>query len=625
MCGICGYISGTHVSRELLTAMSDTITYRGPDDSGLWESKTNDNNYYVGLAHRRLSILDLSMAGHQPMVSSDGQTIIVYNGEIYNFNDIKRKLVIKGCSFKSHTDTEIVLQAYKTWGNDAFNKFNGMFAIAIYDMQTEVLTLVRDKIGKKPLYYYVNNGTLIFGSELKPIMACPLFEKRIDFDSLNQFFATKYIVSPYTIFENTYKLEPGSYLSFKNGIITEQKRYWSLVDIHNKTVAERDKIADLDVAKRELNELLEDSISKRLVADVPVGCFLSGGIDSSLTCAIAKKSLGKSIDTFTIGFDDEQRNEAPQAAKIAESIGTSHHEKYIDNQDLVELLDDFVTYYDEPFADASLLPTMLVSKLAKEQVTVALSGDAGDELFCGYNKYDLTGIVQRVDWLGRIEYAMPWNDFFLKNCSPKLRAIINNRSKDTKVQCFYDVFEEEAIKLFNSKTALKMKRSIKYDIESKIKTINLQDKNMVLDMMTYLPDEVLTKVDRASMKYSLECRCPITDYRIVEWSFKVDHKLKYHNLEKKYLLKQLAYEYIPKELLDSPKKGFGVPLRKWLRNELKSDIDKFVDKEFIDNQGIFDYDAIVELQKKQAVKGNIVYTNLLWEYYVFQRWYEKYA
>lgn len=625
MCGICGYISGTHVSREVLTAMSDTIVYRGPDDSGVWESKTSDNEFFIGLAHRRLSILDLSQAGHQPMVSADGQTIIVYNGEIYNFQEIKRKLITKGCSFTSQTDTEIVLQAFKTWGREAFGKFNGMFAIAIYDTQTEELTLVRDKIGKKPLYYYVNNGTVIFGSELKPIMACPLFEKKIDYDSLNQFFCSKYIVSPYTIFQNTFKLEPGSYITFKKGIVLENKKYWNLVEIHNKLVTDRDKLSDLDIAKRELNELLVDSISKRLVADVPVGAFLSGGIDSSLTCAVAKKSLGKSLDTFTIGFDDPQRNEAPQAAKIAQHLGTNHHEAYITTNDLVELLDDFITYYDEPFADASLLPTMLVSKLAKERVTVALSGDAGDELFCGYKKYDLTWIVQKMDWFGNIESKMPWNEFLMKKCDPRIRAIVNNRNQNYKVQCYNDVFGEAAEKLFADRIKTKLRRNPKYEIESLIKAKNLQDKNMVLDMMTYLPDEVLTKVDRASMKYSLEARCPITDHRIVEWSFKVDHKLKYHNFDKKYLLKQLAYEYIPKELLNGPKRGFGVPLKKWLRNELKSEIDRFVDKNFIDNQGIFDAQAIEELQKKQAASDNIVYTNLLWEYYVFQRWYEKYA
>lgn len=625
MCGICGYISDTRVSREALTAMNDTIIYRGPDDSGIWESRTADNNYYVGLAHRRLSILDLSMAGHQPMVSSDGQTIIVYNGEIYNFKDIKRKLVTKGCSFKSQTDTEVVLQAYKTWGNEAFNKFNGMFAIAIYNIATEELTLVRDKIGKKPLYYYVNGGTLIFGSELKPIMACPLFEKKIDFDSLNQFFCAKYIVSPYTIFENTYKLEPGSYITFNKGIITDSKKYWNLVELHNRAIEDRDRISDLDVAKRELNDLLEDSISKRLVADVPVGCFLSGGIDSSLTSAIAKKSLGKSIDTFTIGFDDLERNEAPQAAKIAENIGTNHHEKYITMDDVFGMVDDFVTYYDEPFADSSLFPTMLVSDLAKKDVTVAISGDAGDELFCGYRNYDYTWVVQKIDWMGATEHAMPWNDLFVKRCGPRLRAIINNRDKNYKVQCYNDVFNEAVEDIFSDAVKTKLRRNPKFEIESQIKAKNFQDKHMVLDMMTYLPDEILVKVDRASMKYSLESRCPITDHRIVEWSFKVDHKLKYHNFDKKYLLKQLAYEYIPKELLDGPKRGFGVPLKKWLRNELKSEIDRYVDKRFIEEQGIFNAEAIIELQKNQAASDNRVYTNLLWEYYVFQRWYEKYA
>lgn len=624
MCGICGYISNTSISREILTAMRDTIIYRGPDDSGLWESKTYDSNYYVGLAHRRLSILDLSDAGHQPMISADGQTIIAYNGEIYNFQEIKKELINKGCSFQSQTDTEVVLQAFKVWGNDAFNKFNGMFAIAIYDIKTEALTLVRDKLGKKPLFYYVNNGILIFGSELKPIMACPLFEKKIDFDSLNQFFCSKYIVSPYTIFENTYKLEPGTYLTFRKGIITEHKKYWDLVEIHNRAIEERETISDINVAKRELNELLEDSISKRLVADVPVGCFLSGGIDSSLTSAIAKKSLGKSIDTFTIGFDVPELNEAPQAAKIAKNIGTNHHEKYITLDDVFELVDDFVTYYDEPFADASMLPTMLVSQLAKKEVTVVLSGDAGDELFCGYKNYDFTWIIEKVDGLCAIERRMPWNNLLLKHVNPKIRAVINNKDKDYKVQCYNYVYEEVVDNMFSEEIRKQKKRDSKFAVEAEIKSNNFQDKHMVLQMATYLPDDIFVKVDRASMKYSLESRCPISDHRVVEWSFKLDHGLKYHNFEKKYLLKQLAYEYIPKELLDMPKKGFSVPLTSWLRNELKSEVEKFVSRQYIESVGIFDPDMIAHIKDMQMKSNSILYTNLLWEYYVFCRWYEKY-
>lgn len=615
MCGICGYMSNQLVSHDNLVRMNDTIIYRGPDDSGYWEEKSS-KGLNIGLAQRRLSILDLSAAGHQPMLSADGKAVIVYNGEIYNFLELKEELIKAGFSFKSSCDTEVLLAAYRHWGVDAFSRFNGMFAFVIYDMEKDELIMARDKIGKKPLYYYIKDNTFIFASELKPIIACPLFDKEINQDALGQFFVHKSIYAPNTIFKNTYKMAPGTYGVYKNGQLAVNK-YWDIVELRNSTPI---TIHSLDTAKHELDDLLTDAVAKRLIADVPVGTFLSGGIDSSLVTAIASKVLGRPVDTFTIGFDDKERNEAPQAAAIAAHLGTNHHELYITEEDLFALVDDMPRYYDEPFADASLIPTMLVSRLAKENVTVALSGDAGDEIFCGYTNYDREKIAQMVDWMGAVQYALPWNKAIENKFPPSLRAFVNNRDRNYKSQLFNGVFLEEANKIMKNSP----QTSVYCDAEGLLNTNDFQQRKMIVDFLTYLPDEVLVKTDRASMKYSLEVRCPLCDHRIVEWALGLDHKLKYHGKEKKYILKQLAYEYIPPELLDMPKRGFGVPMKKWLRNQLSADITKLADRDLIEAQGIFDYEGLMKLIQKQKIADGAQYTNTLFGFYVFQRWYEEY-
>lgn len=613
MCGICGYLRPKLISNKLLTQMNDTMYHRGPNDSGTWEKQKEE--YGVGLAQRRLSILDLSELGHQPMVSKDGKVVISYNGEVYNFIQLRDELEKKGYGFRSNCDTEVIITAYQEWGCDCFQKFNGMFAIAIYDESQDRIVLARDRMGKKPLYYYHRGKEFVFGSELKPIMKYPEFRKEIDRSVIGHFMCNKSILSPKTIFCDTFKMEPGTYLIYQNGKITI-KRYWDLIDVQQKTQKD---ITDLNVAKAQLRELLRDSVSKRLIADVPVGTFLSGGIDSTLITAIAQEVLDGPVDSFTIGFYDKERNEAPYAAEIAKHIGTHHHELYMKEEEILQMLQQLPVYYDEPFSDSSQLPSMLVSKMAAEQVTVVLSGDGGDELFCGYETYDLVWIAQHVDFLGMIESKMPWNKAILPHIPATFRAFIQNRDPSYKTQLFIDVTREEAEKLLLSPVS-----DVKYEAEKRILSTNWQEKRMIVDMVTYLPDEILTKMDRASMKYSLEVRCPLLDYRIPEWSFRVSHDLKFHHFQKKYLLKELTYEYVPKALLDRPKMGFGVPLRKWLRTVLKPDILRFSDEAKLKRQGIFNPEAIKELIAKQEKSDLIIYSSLLWSFYVFQRWYNEY-
>lgn len=615
MCGICGYLSKNRVDDPVLVRMRDTMVHRGPDDAGILQFSTSWG--YLGLAHRRLSIFDLSELGHQPMVSSNGKISIVFNGEIYNFKDIRDELVKYGYSFRSECDTEVILYSYDKWKENCFSRFNGMFSIAIWDNDGGKLILARDRMGVKPLYYYWNNnnGDFVFASELKPIMNYPAFAKDIDLSVMGDYLCYKYIASPKTIFRNTYKLEPGTYAVFKGNMLTVS-RYWDI--LAQKADLASQEVTNFDEAKALLNDILTDAVNRRMVADVPVGLFLSSGIDSSLITAIAQRNSSNSIKTFSIGFNESERNEANKAKKIADYLGTDHTELYIGDKEILDMIEDICQYYDEPFADSSQLPTMLVSKLASDNVTVALSGDGGDELFCGYNMYDLVYIAQKVDWIGYILYHFPMMSR-IKGCLlPEVRALIDNRG-DFKTQLFIDVVREQVDRIL-----LEPGINPKHSVESDIKYKNWQERRMLLDMCTYLPDEIMAKTDRASMKYSLEVRSPLLDYRVVETSFKIPHRYKYARFDKKHILKELAYDYIPKELLLGPKRGFGVPLAKWLRGPLHREIERYSDEQFLKIQGVFDAEGIKNLIQIQDRNDKIIYSSILWSYYVFQRWWEKY-
>nr|WP_297708400.1 asparagine synthase (glutamine-hydrolyzing) [uncultured Butyrivibrio sp.] len=629
MCGICGYIGKKRIDDAVLDAMRDTMTHRGPNDAGTWQ--VDGDGYFVGLAQRRLSIFDLSELGHQPMHTVDGRISIVFNGEVYNFKELRKELEKDGCSFKSDCDTEVILYSYAKWGEECFQRFNGMFAIAIWDSREEKLVIARDRMGVKPFYYYYNPAEqdFAFASELKPIMKYPPFHKEIDKEALGNYLCYKFVAAPSTIFKDTYKLESGTYAVLKDNKLTI-KKYWDIAE--KKETANRNMITDFDAAKRELNDVLTDAVMKRMVADVPVGTFLSSGIDSALITAIAQKNLSNPVRTFTIGFNEKERNEADKAKLIAEYLGTDHTELYIGEKEIFEMLDDIAKYYDEPFSDASQLPTMLVSKLAADNVTVALSGDGGDELFCGYKMYDLVYIAQKVDWVGNLLYHVPGMNGIKGSIRPEVRALINNRSDDFRTQLFIDVTAEQVSSILGG-----AKVTPKHPDEARFKYKNWQERRMLLDMVTYLPDEIMCKTDRASMKYSLEVRSPLLDYRVVEKSFQIPHNFKFakdlsagsfpKNVllgDKKHILKALAYDYIPKEMLSGPKRGFGVPLAKWLRGPLKAEIARYADESFLRQQGLFDPEGVKKLIRTQEHDNTIIYSSVLWSFYMFQRWWEEY-
>ena len=615
MCGICGYFGSKKIDEDTFVSMRDTMIHRGPDDAGIWITSNNEKN--IGLAHRRLSVMDLSSQGHQPMLSADKKIAVVFNGEIYNYRELKKELIACGYHFESDCDTEIVVYAYKKWGCKCFGRFDGMWAIAIYDASINELILCRDRIGKKPLYYYRDmvTGDVVFASELKPIMKYPGFKKLIREDMIGFFLCNKYIASPNTIFEDTYKVVPGTYLMVNDTGIREH-RFWSIIDEKNRI--SNSLWSSLGESIDELDKCVSNAVSKRLIADVPIGVFLSGGIDSSLITAVAQKKMNNPLKTFTIGFHDS-RNEAEYAKEIAGYLGTDHRELYIGDQETYKMLEDLPVYFDEPFSDSSLIPTMLVSQIASDDVTVVLSGDGGDELFCGYKMYDWTYVAQHADFIGSVLNMIPGIERMKGRLSPELRAFINNRDEKTKTQLYVDVMEENASRL------LGLRIQTKFGIEEKLNYSNWQERRMMLDMLTYLPDDILAKTDRATMKYSIEGRCPLVDSEVIKCSFEIPHHFKYHYFNKKHILKELAYNYIPREMLDRPKQGFSVPLVKWLRTYLKPRIAEYTDEGFVKKQGIFDNEVLRWLVEKQEMSNKTMYSSMLWSYYVFQRWYEQYV
>ena len=636
MCGICGYVSKKNITLEQLRIMNDTMYHRGPDDSGeeIYEAR---DGYQIGFAQRRLSILDLSSLGHQPMHSADQRISVVFNGEIYNFQELRKEL--SDYPFRSNCDTEVIIAAYLKWGISCVDRFNGMFAIALYDRDDDEIYLVRDRIGKKPLYYWHNEDGIVFASELKAIMACPGFSKEIRQEVLSRYLFQQYINAPESIFRDVYKVESGSILCFHTGEIKTWK-YWDIKEVYRRQ--SENPVKSYEEAKEGLKELLKKSVAARMISDVPLGSFLSGGYDSSLVTAIAQEHSDTPIKTFSIGFHEKRYNEAEYAGAVAKYLGTNHTETYINEQDMFNLVDSIPKYYDEPFADSSQIATMLVSELARKQVTVALSGDGGDEFFCGYNIYENVRQAQRLDMLGAMVYHfchLPGLKQMraVERLPFRVRVIAGNREKECQTQFGagnYVIRARAMVKDTRSETdESSMIQAggplpVHYLTESKYGVKDWQIRRMLLDMDTYLPGDILCKVDRASMKYSLEARCPILDTDVMEFSYRIPHEFKYAKGDKKHILKDIAYDYIPKELLERPKVGFGVPLDKWLRGPLKEQLLDYSSYDYLKKQGIFDAGYVSEMIRSYLQTGDggpatgTNYSKLSWSFFVFQQWYE---
>lgn len=622
--------------------MNDTMYHRGPDDSGV-EIYDGSNGYSIGFAQRRLSIMDLSPLGHQPMHSENGRISVVYNGEIYNYRELKEEL--SDYEFKSNCDTEAIIAAYLKWGIDMVDHIHGMFAIALYDRETSDIYLIRDRIGKKPLFYWFDGENLVFASELKPIMKCPGFKPEIRKQVISRYLLQQYITAPDTIFTDVYKLEAGSYIKFSEGKITK-KKYWNIKEVYKEMA--KNPVRSYAEAKEGLKERLKKSVASRMIADVPLGTFLSGGYDSSLITAIAQEHSDRPVKTFCIGFDVPRYNEAEYAKEIAKHLGTDHTELYISEKEMFELVSSIPQYYDEPFADNSEIPSMLVSKLAKQDVTVALSGDGGDEFFCGYNIYDNVRTAQLLDIPGAMVHSLSGiksGDGTLLDKMPfRVKVVANNRDPETKTQLVSEGYirashafitgNEEMDVPISAEQYLSTDYNLEsnslpvlYPVESLYGVKDFQIRRMLLDMDTYLPEDILVKMDRASMKYSLEARCPIMDTDVMEYSFRIPHRFKYHKGDKKHILKDIAYDYIPKELLERPKTGFGVPMDEWLRGPLREQLLDYSSTSFLRKQDIFDVDYVSKFINDYVVKGDggpatgANYSKIAWSFYIFQQWY----
>lgn len=624
MCGICGFYSKNSETIKNLIEMNNTMIHRGPNDHGEEIYVGQDTRYGIGLAQRRLSIVDLSSKGHQPMHSLDKRISLVFNGEIYNFQELKEEL--NDYPFQSNCDTEVIIAAYLKWGIDCVDKFNGMFAIALYDREDGALYLVRDRIGKKPLYYYLKDDSLYFASELKPLMANPYFPKKINERIISKYLYRQYINAPDSIFENTYKLEPGGILKFVNGKI-EKWKYWDIADSYK----EKHLTLTYEEALDEFEVLMKDAIQKRMIADVSVGEFLSGGYDSALVCALAQSMSDRPIKTYSIGFEEKRFDEAPFAKEISRHLGTNHTEHYITEKEMFALVDSIPYYYDEPFADSSQICTMLVSELAKKEVTVVLTGDAGDEFFGGYTIYERLSYAQRMKGAGVILhylYKLPVvnriRDFRTLPLSLKIAA--ESMDLNVKTQSGTGYYFDTLNDLLLCENPI----FCLDPIEERYGENKWAYRRMLTDMDTYLPGDILCKVDRASMKYSLEARCPFLDKNVMEFSMglPLEYKIKDGNMKR--MIKDLTLRYIPKELMDRPKQGFSVPRERWMRNELKEELLSYVDRDYLIKQNIFKVDETRKFVYDFIENGNRGgntgrnHAGFVWAYFVFQKWYETY-
>jgi len=628
MCGITGFCDFNNRSNvNNLGAMMNALIHRGPDAKGKIVHSLNDVS--VGLGHRRLSILDLSNDGQQPMAYEALE--IIYNGEVYNFREIKVKLEGLGYLFHSQSDTEVVLKAYHAWGLKALDKFNGMFAMAIFDKTKETLTLVRDRAGVKPLYWYWKEGLFLFASELKSFHAHPNFQKVIDQDVLAQYLQYGYVLQPYSIFESTRQLQAGHtlVLDLKTQSM-EEKEYWSVVQFYEKPKL----ILTDNEAISQTENILKKSFEYRMVADVPVGTFLSGGYDSSLVTAILQSDRDEKINTFTIGFKEKGYDEAPYAKEVAKHLGTNHTEYYCTQQDALEVIPKLATIYDEPFGDASAIPTVLVSQLARENVTVSLSADGGDEIFAGYSAYDKLSKLNRINQkfpkalrrttAGMLNIinptSMPFNkkiyNFEIRYEKLKKMLVAQN-AQELLAQSYEYYSQTELNKLLLRKPT---KLVSKFSQDSKVEDSLSQ--MLMTDYQTYMADDILTKVDRATMSVGLEGREPFLDTAIIELAAQLPNEMKYRAGEKKWVLKEITHKYLPKELMDRPKMGFSPPITEWFRDELKAYFLYYLSEERLVKEGLFNPNEVIRL-RDEYLAGKNVSVQRLWFILMFEMWHEK--
>lgn len=651
MCGITGFWDTSRQKSALemqaiAQKMSDALLHRGPDDGGAWV----DAAAGIALGHRRLAIVDLSPQGHQPMVSANGRYIIVFNGEIYNFLDLRRELERLGHRFRGGSDTEVMLAAFTEWGlQQAVQQFNGMFAFALWDCQERVLHLCRDRLGEKPLYYGWMGKTLLFGSELKALKAYPHFQSEINRDALALFLRHNYIPTPYSIYQGIYKLPPATVLTWNGGETSSSPiPYWSAKQVAELGVTNPFAGSESEAAQQ-LEALLQEAVKLRMVADVPLGAFLSGGIDSSTVVAMMQRVSSQPVKTFTIGFYENSYNEAAYAKAVAQHLGTDHTELYVTPEEALAVIPKLPTLYDEPFSDSSQIPTFLVSQLARGQVTVALSGDGGDELFGGYNRYFWgSKIWQLIGWIpstlrqfagDALTSLSPdkWNQAFshvdsllpaqLQHPNPgdklhKLAEILAMPNPDAMYRGLVSHWKTPEVLVIGSREP----PTVLSDSNNWAHLPSFIQRMMYLDTISYLPDDILVKVDRASMGVALEARVPMLDHRLVEFALSLPLSMKINNSGGKWLLREILYKYVPRNLIERPKMGFGVPIDRWLRGSLRDWAEELLCSDRLQQEGFFNAQPIRQKWKEHLEGDASSWRNqrnwqyYLWDILMFQSW-----
>lgn len=650
MCGIAGFLEAVPLSSaEVLTQvarrMSDTLRHRGPDDGGVWA----DAGAGIALTMRRLAILDLSPAGHQPMTSPSGRFVIVFNGEIYNCEDLRRDLLAQepALRFRGHSDTEVMLQAFERWGiADAIVRFNGMFAFAVWDCANRTLTLARDRFGEKPLYYGVSHNTLLFGSELKALRVHPGFSDEMDLGAVALYLRHNCIPAPYSIYRRFRKLPPGTLVTFTAGNFdAKPQTYWSLRQVAESGVLNPYHGNEQDAVEN-LESLLRDAVKIRMYSDVPLGAFLSGGIDSSTVVALMQSQSGIPVRTFSIGLRESAYDEAPEAARVAKHLGTDHTEFYVTPQEAMAVVPRLPAIYDEPFADSSQIPTFLVAQLARRYVTVSLSGDGGDEMFGGYNRHTWGGPLwqqmKRIPlplrragaaavtalspdaWDALYRVASPflgpkWKQRTVGYKLHKMASMMSSRDA-YEMYCRFAShwFEPEKILPGVTEPPSLLTNGDRPRLPSPAEQM------MYLDSVTYLPDDILAKVDRATMAVSLEGRIPFLDHRVAEFAWRLPLRFKVRERVGKWVLRQVLYRHVPREMIERPKFGFGIPLDSWLRGPLREWAESLLDESRLRNQGLFDPRPIRRTWKEHLA-GRLHGEFHIWDILMFQAWLDEHS
>ncbi len=621
--------------------MTNVLSHRGPDDQGIWI----DEKAGIALGHRRLSIIDLSEQGHQPMQSDCGRFVTVFNGEIYNFKELGALLKRAGHSFRGHSDTEVLLAAVVEWGvKKAIQRFNGMFAIAIWDRHERQLHLASDRMGEKPLYYGWAGDVFLFGSELKALRAYRNFQPVINRDALALYFRYRYVPAPYSIYQGIHKLVPGSIIIIspdKQGSLPDPEPYWSLQDVVENGIAQPDAHSETDTINN-FEKILADAIEMRMVSDVPLGAFLSGGIDSSLIVALMQSRSDRPVKTFSIGFNEAEYDEAVYAKAVARHIGTEHTELYVTAQQAMDVIPALPQIYDEPFADCSQIPTYLLATMARKNVTVSLSGDGGDELFAGYWRHfmamriwdnaqhfpnvlrllsgSMITSLSPASW-DKLRIAIDWmlpaklRNFPVGDRAYKLAGIIKSEDEQALYRELVSDWHNCSDLVIGAREA---QTGVVYGASS-LKAEDFRVQMMFLDAVNYLPGDILTKVDRATMACSLEARVPFLDPNVIAFAWGVPMEMKVRNGQGKWLLRQLLSRYVPESLFNRPKMGFGVPVGNWLRGPLRGWAEDLLDKQKLDEQGLLNSEMVRQLWHEH-LSGRRNWQNQLWNVLMFQAW-----